>query len=105
MSIPNAYAQSTDLAKEFAFGDLQSLGEGISHLVDPAFMLAGIFLVFYFILGAFDLLLAGDSKEKAAGAKNKITHTIIGFILLIVVFLVVKFLPEFFGLKDFQIIK
>ncbi|MBI2011483.1 hypothetical protein HYS91_01810 [Candidatus Daviesbacteria bacterium] len=89
----------------YAFGFLKSLGEGIGFLVGPTFMIATVSVSFYLIIGAFRFLISGGDKEKIASARGMITHAIIAFIMLILLFLVVQFVPNFLGLKGFQIIK
>lgn len=88
-----------DLSGEYAFGGIRSFGVGLGYLVGPAFTLAGILLIIYFLWGAFDFITSGGDKEKVASARAKITHVIIGFMLLILMFLVLQFIPQFFGLN------
>ena len=99
-----AFAQGVNLGKEHPFGWLGSLGEGVTFLVAPMFEIAGVLLVIWFILGAFDILSSGGSKEKVAEGQGKITHSVIGFIMLIMAFFIIQFIPEFLGLKDFVLI-
>lgn len=99
--IKEVYA--VDLSGEYAFGGFKSFGEGLGFLVGPAFTLAGILLIIYFLWGALDLITSGGDKEKVASARSKITHVIIGFMLLIMMFLVLQFIPKFFGLKGFEL--
>lgn len=90
--IPTAHA--VNLADEYAFGSINSFGEGVSYFIPPALTLAGIVLVFWFLWGSVDLIISGGDKDKVAAARRKITHTIIGFLLLIGIFLIVQYLPE-----------
>lgn len=93
--INKVYAQGkVNIAKEYGFGDLESLGEGLSRLVPLAFAIAALLVVFYFLLGAFDLIISHGDKNAIASARAKITHAIIGFALLIFLFLVLQFLPD-----------
>ena len=102
--ILTAYAQSVDLGTNYGYGYINNLGEGFSHLVIPGFAIAGTGVSIYFLIGAFKVLTSGGEKEALSSARNMITHAIIGFILLMVMFLVLKFLPGFFGLGDYKII-
>lgn len=94
-----------DLKDQFAFGNIKSLAEGVGYLTMPAFAIAAIALVFYFIVGAFQYLTSGGDKNALQSAQKMIIHAIMGFILLMVLFLILQFLPEFFGLKGFKIIQ
>lgn len=103
--IKPAYAAPVNLQEEFAFGFIDSLSEGIGFLIGPAFNIAAIAVVFYFLFAAFKYMTAAGNKDETAKAQAMITHSLIGFLLLMAVFLVLQFLPEFFGLRGFKIIK
>ncbi len=94
-----------DISKQYAFGDLTTLGQGVDRLVVPAFSVAAMAVVFYFIIGAFKYISSGGEKEKIAEARGMITHSIIGFVLLMALFLVIEFLfGKLFG-TNIQFIK
>lgn len=99
--IPTAHA--VDLSKQFAFGHYQSLGQATSDLITPVFEIAGIILITYFLWGAVKLIMASGEKEQMIKARDQITHAILGFLILMFAFLIVEYLPEFFGL-NFSII-
>jgi hypothetical protein len=104
--IPPAYAQDTvNLADEYAFGNIGSFG-GLLHLIEPmVFVIASVAVVFYFAIGAFRWIVSGGDKSALEGARNMMTHAIIGFFMLILVFLLVQYLPSAIGLGDsFKII-
>lgn len=86
-----------DLSKDYAFGHIQSLAQGFGYLTGPGFAIASLAVVFYFIIGAFKYLTSAGNKESLASAQNMITHAIIGFILLMTMFLILQFLPKFLG--------
>lgn len=87
----------------FGFGDISSLGVGLDRIIPLVFSLAAILVVFYFLLGAFELVYSEGDKNAVASAQAKITHAIIGFILLIFLFLVLQYLPQAIGI-NFKII-
>ncbi|MCL4365666.1 hypothetical protein M1437_00355 [Patescibacteria group bacterium] len=90
----------------FGFGNITSLGQAVSQLIPAVFSLAAVAVVINFLLGAFKYLKAGSSKEEIDGARQMITHSIIGFIILIFAFLILQFLlSSLFGIKGFQIIQ
>lgn len=102
--IPVAYA-TVDLKTEYGFGDIGSLGEGLSRLAPATFSIATALVVFYFLVGAFKLLTSAGDKEAVASAREMITHAIIGFIILMFVFLVLQFvLSSLFGITGLKII-
>lgn len=94
-----------DISKIYAFGDLQNLGQGIDRLVMPAFSIAAISVTLYFIFGGFKYMSSGGNKEEIAKAQQMITHAIIGFALLMFLFLTVTFVfSKLFGI-NIQFIK
>ena len=81
-----------DISQEFAFGDLKCLGQGLDRLVNPAFSIAAFAVIIYFVIAGFKYVSSGGEKEELAKAQGMITHAIIGFVLLIMLFLVINFL-------------
>lgn len=96
---------AVDLGKNYAFGGITSLGEGLGYLIMPAFSIAGAAVFIYLIIGAFRFISSGGDKTALEGARKMIIHAIIGFILLMLMFLIIEFIPEFFGFTGLQIIK
>ena len=103
---PSTVLAEVKLGDKFGFGDLTSLGEATSKLVMPVFSIATAAVVIYFIIGAFKLLVSGGNKEEVAGARNMITHALIGFIILIFAFLILQFLlSALLDITGFQLIQ
>jgi hypothetical protein len=104
--IKTAHAASTPLTNKFAFGGLNSLGEGIGRLIPPAFSLAAVALVLYILIGGFKYMTSGGDKNAVASARAMITHAIIGIALLIMLFLILAILPQLLGFRtSYSIIK
>ena len=78
--IPVAHA--SDLSTIYAFGPIKSLGQGINYLTGPAFMIAGLGILFYLLYAAFKMITAGTDKNALEQARGMITHAIVGFLLL-----------------------
>lgn len=97
-------AEKVDIGKQFGFGYLESLGEGISKLIDPLFSAAAFLVILYFLLGAFRFLKAGGNKEDMDAARQMITHAIVGFIILMFAFLILQFLFSSLFKVQFSII-
>ncbi len=82
----------------FGFGDITSLGQATTNLMKPFFSLAVVLVIIYFLLGAFKYLKSGGNKEEVAGARQMITQAILGFMVLMLAFLVLQFiLSSLFG--------
>lgn len=94
-----------DIGKEFGYGWITSLGEGTNKLVIPLFSVASFLVILYFLLGAFKFLKAGGNKEEVEGARQMITHAIVGFIILMFAFFILQYIPQFFKLPGLDIIK
>ncbi len=97
--IKPAYAAPVDLGPNFIFGGVKSLGQFLTSLGGAAFGVAGLMLTFYLLIGAFKLMTAAGNKENTASGREMITHAIIGFILLMLIFLVFEFILQFFCIR------
>lgn len=93
-----------NLSDEFGYGHINTLGEGLGFLVVPGFGIAGLAVGLYFIFGAFKYLTSGGNPESVKAARATITHAIIGFLLLLFVFILFEILPQILGLVGFRII-
>jgi hypothetical protein len=85
------------------FTELTDVGGVVNLFVGSAFTLAGIILLFYFILGGIGMITsAGDSDpQKAEQAKKTVTSALIGFVVVFTSYWIVKLLGE---LLNFPII-
>ncbi len=77
---------------------VDSLGKIISKTLGFILPMAGIVLLFVLISGGYDYMMSQGNAEKIKSARAKITSGIIGFILLIVSFLMVRLIAMIFGL-------
>lgn len=93
------------IKQHYGFGRFESLGDATNLLVMPAFFIASTAVVIYFLVGAFKLIVSHGDKAEVASARGMITHAIIGFILLIFMFLIFEFLPQWFELQRLQFVR
>lgn len=93
-----------DLSEQFGFGNITTLGAGFNRLVGPAFAIAGVAVVIYLLIGGLKYMTSGGDKNAIASAQQMMTHAIIGFVLLVLLFVIVQFVPEFFGAGALKII-
>jgi hypothetical protein len=80
--------------------------EGVfSSIVSLALGLGGIVLFFLLISGGFSYLTSGGDQKKIEGAKATLTSAIIGIIVLILAFLILKLIETLTGanVTQFQI--
>lgn len=104
--IPTVYAQHQkpgSISESFGFGNITSLGSLANMLILPGFSIATTMVMFYFIIGAFEMITSQGDKAHIVSARAKIYHSIIGFILLAVMFLIFQYLPEALGI-DYKLI-
>ena len=75
-----------------------TIGDIVSTLLPYIFILAGLMLFVYLILGGFQLMTSGGDPKRAESAKGKITGAVIGFIIIFVSYWLVQILQVIFGL-------
>ena len=102
--IKEVKAANTPIGPNYGFGNFESLGYFTTFLVPLAFSIAAIMVVFYFIIGAFEMITSQGDKAHIVSARSKIYHSIIGFILLIALFVIMQYLLPALGLTNFNII-
>ena len=77
---------------------VDSLGAIISKGLGFIMPMAGIVLLFVLISGGYDYMMSQGNADKIKSGQAKITSGIIGFILLIISFLVTRLIAFIFGL-------
>ncbi|MFC1727101.1 hypothetical protein ACFL0Y_01130 [Patescibacteria group bacterium] len=68
-------------------------------LLDYVFILAGFALLIYLIIGGFELLTSGGNPESINRGKGRITHAIIGFIIIFTSYWVIQLLEVILGVS------
>ena len=79
-----------------------SLGELISNVLPYIFGISGILLLVYLVLGGFQLMTSRGDPKGVAGAWAKITHALIGFIIVALSFVLTRFIGQIFGIDAFD---
>lgn len=82
---------------QFNFANAK-LGEIVSFLLPYLFVIAGLILLFYLIWGGFGLMTSAGDPKGIEAAKAKITHSIIGFVIIFTAFWITQILQAIFGL-------
>lgn len=77
-------------------GDVGSL---ISALVGTLLIIAALLAFFYLILGGIQWITAGGDKTGMEAARNKITHAIVGLIIVGAAWAVMLLVQNFLGVK------
>jgi hypothetical protein len=96
----NLIAQSINISGQPITGPLvgiSTIGDVVNKVMVFIVPLAGIILLFVFILGGYDLMMSQGAPDKLKAAQGKIVTGLIGFILLIAAYLIVKLIALIFG--------
>lgn len=99
----NHLAQQINISGQPIEGPLRginTLGDLVNKVVELLIPLAGIILFFVLIWGGYDFLMSQGNPEKIKGAQAKITTGIIGFVLLIFAYVIVKLIAKIFSVGE-----
>lgn len=77
---------------------INNLADVVNKVIEIMIPIAGVILLFVLIWGGYDYLLSQGNPEKIKSAQGKITTGIIGFVLLIISYLMVNLIAKIFGL-------
>lgn len=69
----------------------------ITIIVAAGFILAFVFLV----IGGIRWILAGGDKTKVEGARGQVIGALVGLVIIILAFVVIMFVQQFFGVNVF----
>jgi hypothetical protein len=79
---------------------IDSIASVINIVLPFIYALAGLLLFLYLAWGGYDFLMSQGSPEKVKSGQAKITAAIIGFILLVLSYLIVKVLSLVLGFNS-----
>ncbi|MFS8159628.1 MAG: hypothetical protein ACMG6E_05345 [Candidatus Roizmanbacteria bacterium] len=75
---------------------IENLGDLTNVILAFLYPAAGLIILFYFIQSGFYMMLSKGNADKFGEAKHKMTFTVIGFVLLMTSFIVVRVLQAIF---------
>lgn len=79
------------------------IGSLISGLMNAIMVIAVLMVLFFFVYGAVEWITSGGDKGKTESARNKITHAVIGLIILSASLALFMLVQDFLGLKVVRI--
>jgi len=84
------------------FGQIGDVGDLVSLFIKISFVLAGIIILFFFILAGINMISsAGQSDpQKAEAAKKTMTSAVIGFVVVFTSYWIVKLVGQLIGIPD-----
>lgn len=77
-----------------------TLGDIVSALLPYLFVIAGLLLLIYLIIGGFQLMTSAGDPKSVDSAKGKIMGSIIGFLILFLAFWIARILQVILGLPQ-----
>lgn len=88
---------------ELAYIDPGAKGIGyvLSRILEIIYVVAMIVFLFMMVFGAFQWMTSGGNKEAVGNAQRRITHAIIGFVLLAFVALIASLIGRITGFQFF----
>jgi hypothetical protein len=79
---------------------LEDIGSLVSIIVNAAFVLAGVILLFFFIFGGISIIAGAgkDNPEQAAKGKQAISSAVLGFIVVFAAYWIVQLIEVVTGI-------
>lgn len=71
----------------------------LPKLINIGYLIGVLVFVFIFIIGAFQWITAGGDKGKLAEARGRITHALVGLLVLLLIFVITKLVNYLLGLN------
>jgi len=99
--IKEVYAQGITVGNSTITGPLvgfNTIGDIINKVVPFVMAIAGILLFFILMWGGIDYISSQGAPEKLKSANAKITAAVIGFVLLVLSFLITRIAAYIFGI-------
>jgi hypothetical protein len=84
------------------FETLGGVAGMVSLFLKISFVLAGLILLFYFLLGGFQMISSAgkDDPKTAESAKATITSAVIGFVVVFAAYWIVKLIGTLLGVEN-----
>ena len=71
----------------------------ISNIIGVMTIIAGIWFIFQFIIGAYGFLSAGGDQKKVASAQQQITNALLGLVIVIAAYAIIYIVGEILGFR------
>lgn len=87
------------LGGDYDIGGWNYLNRVLPSFVDIAFLIGVIIFIFIFVAGAFGWITAGGDKGKLETARKRITHAIVGLLIMLLVFFLTQLVNAILGIN------
>lgn len=92
---PLGFEGLENITKEDAF---QLLSNTLSVIVGVLTVIAGIWFLFQIITAGYQWLSSGGDKASVAAARDKLTYSLIGLVIVVMAFAIVSLVGTLFGI-------
>jgi len=72
---------------------------GISVIIGILTVVAGLWFLFQFMIGAFGWLTAGGDKAQLEGARKRLANSIIGLVIVVAAIFIIEIVGNIIGLE------
>lgn len=96
--VEKVFAQATTEIAKPENVNIQSIGKLISALVGTLLIIAALLAFFFLILGGIQWITSGGDKAGMEAARNKITHAIVGLIIVGAAWAIMILVQSFLGI-------
>lgn len=79
-------------------GGLEAVASTVSGIIGVMTLAAGIWFIFQFITGAFFWITSGGDKNKLHEARDRITHALVGLIIVVAAWALMAIVGQFLGI-------
>lgn len=79
--------------------NLNSVGSVVNRVTSFLIPISAVILLFVLILGGYELMMSRGEPAKVQGARAKITAGVVGFVLLLLSFLITRLIAVVFDLQ------
>lgn len=100
LSIPNPQGTSTPVKGplELPTGGLEGAGTNLIQLTISLLFVFGIILAVIFIfISGIQWIMSGGEKQKLQNARNRLTYSIVGLIVIAIAFAIINIIVTFFA--------
>ncbi|HJY98839.1 MAG TPA: hypothetical protein VJ227_03940 [Patescibacteria group bacterium] len=105
INIGKEFFTSTTGQTSSNFQSLSGIGSLVSLFLNLAFLIAGVVLLFFFIMGGIGMISSAgkDDSQKLEEAKKTITSAVLGFIIVFASYWIVQLIGQLFGLQGLTV--
>jgi hypothetical protein len=71
----------------------------VPNVIGLAFVIGVLVFFFIMVIAAIQWITSGGDKQSLESARSKLTNAIIGFVILLLIFVILNVIQDFFGLS------